>query len=42
MAKNIINQIKLHIGEIVRIARPLKFDGKELQQLNELMERTSK
>ena len=42
MANDIIEQAEPHIREIVRICRVLKADGRELDELNELVGRTSK
>ncbi|KAH6712116.1 hypothetical protein BKA61DRAFT_675914 [Leptodontidium sp. MPI-SDFR-AT-0119] len=40
MAKNIIEQAEPHIGEIVRICRVLEAEGRELDELNDLVGRT--
>ena len=42
MANNIIKQAEPHIREIIRICRVLKAEGRELDELNELVGRTSK
>jgi hypothetical protein len=41
MANNIIEQAEPHIREIVRICRMLEAEGRELDELNELVGRTS-
>jgi len=42
MAKDIIEQAEPHIREIVRICRVLEAEGKGLDELNDLIGRTSK
>jgi hypothetical protein len=42
MANDIIEQAESHIREIVRICCVLKAEGRELDELNELVGRTSK
>jgi hypothetical protein len=42
MAKDIIEQAEPHIREIVRICRVLEAEGRGLEELNDLVGRTSK
>lgn len=42
MARDIVEQVELHICEIIRICRVLDIEGRELQKLNELVGRTSR
>jgi hypothetical protein len=42
MAKDIVEQVEPHIREILRICHALNVEGKELQELNALVGRTSK
>jgi hypothetical protein len=42
MANGIIEQMELHIREILRLCGVLDAEGRELRKLNELVGRTSK
>jgi hypothetical protein len=42
MAEDIIEEIRLHIREILRICRVLDSKGRDLRDLNELVGRMSK
>jgi hypothetical protein len=42
MAKDLVEQVELHICEIIRICCVLDIEGGELHKLNDLVGRTSK
>jgi hypothetical protein len=42
MAKDVIEQAEPHIREIIYICRVLEAEGRELDELNDLVGRTSK